>query len=292
MPDSFLFGAILQALINGVISGTILAVPAIGFSAIFAVLNYPNFAIGALASVGAYGGLVANTVFGLPLEVSLLAAFATAAVAGIVVEWVAVRPLNQAGALMMAIASLAAAIVLENVIRFFWGNGLRGYDLPMLRDVQFGAIRVGPQQVKNFGISIAAMVALWAFLALTPLGRAMRAVADNADLARLRGVDPVRIAAVAVALGAGLAGMGGMLIGLDTSIDPLTGPRLVLSIFAAAVLGGLGSIPGAVVGALVIGMAEELTVLLIAPSYRSVVGFVVILAVLTVRPAGLFGARA
>jgi len=284
--------AILQALLNGVISGTLLAVPAIGFSAIFAVLNYPNFAIGALATVGAYGGLVANTVFGLPLEVSLLAAFVTAALAGLVVEWVAVRPLEQAGALMMAIASLAAAIVLENVIRFVWGNGLRGYDLPMLRDMRFGEIRVGPQQLENFAVAIIAMLALWGFLVLTPLGRAMRAVADNPDLARLRGVDPQRIAAVAVALGAGLAGMGGMLIGLDTSIDPLTGPRLVLSIFAAAVLGGLGSIPGAVVGALVIGMAEELTVLLIAPSYRSVVGFVVILAVLTVRPAGLFGARA
>ncbi|WP_431282324.1 branched-chain amino acid ABC transporter permease [Humitalea sp. 24SJ18S-53] len=284
--------AILQALINGLISGTILAVPAIGFSAIFAVLNYPNFAIGALATIGAYGGWVANTVFGWPMEVSLIAAFFAAAVAGVAVEWVAVRPLDKAGALMMAIASLAAAIVLENVVRFIWGNGPRGYDLPMLRDVFFGPIRVGPQQIKNFSIAVAAMAGLWAFLALTPLGRAMRAVADNPDLARLRGVDPVRIAAITVAIGAGLAGMGGMLVGLDTSIDPLTGPRLVLAIFAAAVLGGLGSIPGAVVGALVIGMVEELTVLLISPSYRSVVGFAVILMVLSVRPTGLFGARA
>jgi branched-chain amino acid transport system permease protein len=193
---------------------------------------------------------------------------------------------------MMAIASLAAAIVLENAVRFIWGNGLRGYDLPMLRDVFFGPIRIGPQQIENVGIAVAVMAGLWAFLALTPLGRAMRAVADNPDLARLRGVDPVRIAAITVALGAGLAGMGGMLIGLDTSIDPLTGPRLVLAIFAAAVLGGLGSIPGAVLGALAIGVVEELTVLLISPSYRSVVGFVVILAVLTVRPNGLLGARA
>jgi branched-subunit amino acid ABC-type transport system permease component len=287
-----LFEAILQALVNGVISGVILAVPAIGFSAIFAVLNYPNFAIGALATVGAYGGWVANTALGWPLEVSLLAAFAAAALVGVAVEWLAVRPLEKSGALMMAIASLAAAIVLENAVRFTWGNALRGYDLPMLRDMIFSGIRIGPQQLENFGIALGAMAALWAFLALTPLGRAMRAVADNPELARLRGVDPVRIAVVTVAIGAGLAGMGGMLIGLDTSIDPLTGPRLVLAIFAAAVLGGLGSIPGAVLGALVIGMAEEMTVLLISPSYRSVVGFVVILLVLTVRPAGLFGARA
>jgi len=284
--------ALLQALINGVIAGTILAVPALGFTAIFAVLNYPNFAIGALATVGAYAGWVGNTVFGLPMLGALPLAFGVAGLAGLAVQSLAVKPLEASGALMMAIASLAAGLVLENALRFGFGNELRGFELPLLRDWRFGEFRIGPQQLQNFGLALASMALLWAFLRFSRTGRAMRAVADNRDLALLRGVDPVRVAVVTVIVGAGLAGMGGMLVGLDTSVDPLTGTRLVLSIFAAAVLGGLGSIPGAVAGAIAIGMAEELSVVVFNPAYRLVVGFVVILAVLTVRPAGLFGARA
>ena len=284
--------ALLQALINGVIAGIILAVPALGFTAIFAVLNYPNFAIGALATVGAYAGWAGNTVLGLPLAGALVLAFVAAGLAGLLVQWLAVKPLEKSSALMMAIASLAAGLVLENALRFGFGNDLRGFDLPLLRDWRFGEFRVGPQQVQNFLLALAAMALLWAFLRFSRTGRAMRAVADNRDLALLRGVDPVRVAAVTIAVGAGLAGMGGMLIGLDTSVDPLVGNRLVLSIFAAAVLGGLGSIPGAVAGAVAIGIAEEVSVLAFSPAYRLVVGFVVILAVLTLRPAGLFGAKA
>lgn len=284
--------ALLQALINGVIAGTILAVPALGFTAIFAVLNYPNFAIGALATVGAYAGWVGNTVFGLPMLGALPLAFGVAGLAGLAVQALAVKPLEASGALMMAIASLAAGLVLENVLRFGFGNELRGFELPLLRDWRFGEFRIGPQQLQNFGLALASMALLWAFLRFSRTGRAMRAVADNRDLALLRGVDPVRVAVVTVIVGAGLAGMGGMLVGLDTSVDPLTGTRLVLSIFAAAVLGGLGSIPGAVAGAIAIGMAEELSVVVFNPAYRLVVGFVVILVVLTVRPAGFFGARA
>lgn len=284
--------ALVQALINGVIAGTILAVPALGFTAIFAVLNYPNFAIGALATVGAYAGWVANAAFGLPAAAALVLAFAAAGLAGLALQWAAVKPLEKAGALMMAIASLAAGLVIENMLRFGFGNGLRGFDLPLLRDWRFGAFRVGPQQVQNFALALACMGLLWAFLRYSRTGRAMRAVADNRDLALLRGVDPPRVAAVTVVVGAGLAGMGGMLVGLDTAVDPLVGTRLLLSIFAAAVLGGLGSIPGAVAGAIAIGMAEEVAVLAFNPAYRQVVGFVAILVVLTLRPAGFFGARA
>ena len=120
----------------------------------------------------------------------------------------------------------------------------------------------------------------------------MRAMADNADLARLKGINPRLIALVTVAVGSGLCGVGGTLIGLDTSIDPLLGGRVLLSVFAAAVLGGLGSIPGAVAGAFLIGIVEEFTVLALAPAYRLAVGFIVILVVLVIRPSGLLGSKA
>jgi branched-chain amino acid transport system permease protein len=287
-----MFSSIVQALLNGLVSGTILAVPAIGFTAIFAVLRYPNFAIGSLATIGAYAGWLANIRLGWPLEASFAMAFLGAGIAALVAEWLAVRPLQRSGALMMAICSLAVGIVLENMVRFGFGNDPRGFNVPLLRDVRFGDLRISPQQVENFAVALLLMALLWAALNFTRIGRAMRATADNPDLARLKGVEPALVAAITVAVGGGLAGVGGMLVALDTAADPLTGFRLILSVFAAAVLGGLGSIPGAVAGALLIGMVEELTVLLLAPNYRTAIGFAVILIVLTFRPSGLFGERA
>jgi len=161
-----------------------------------------------------------------------------------------------------------------------------------MRDWRFGGLRVGPQQVENLGMAVIAMAALFLFLSFTRMGKAMRAVADNPALADVKGIDPERMARLVNFIGMGLAGVGGVLLGLDTSIDPLTGFRAILSIFAAAVVGGLGSIPGAVVGALTVGVAEELSLLAVSPAYRTAVGFVAILVVLTLRPRGLLGERA
>jgi len=283
---------LLQAILNGLVAGSILTLPAMGFSAIFAVLRYPSFAVGALASFGAYAGWVANHQWGWSAQAALPVAFVVAAAVGTLAEWVAIRPLEKSGTLMMAVASLALSFLLENILRFGFGNDLRGFDLPLLRDMTWGPLRMGPQQIKNMLLALGVMLAVWAFLRLSNTGRAMRAVADNPDLARLRGIHPARVAMITVAMGSGLAGIGGMLLGLDTSIDPMTGTRLMLSIFAAAVLGGLGSIPGAVAGALVIGVVEELTVYAISPAYRTPVGFLVILLVLSWRPSGLFARRA
>ena len=206
---------------------------------------------------------------------------------------VVLKPLRPAGALTTAIAAIALTIVLENVVRFVFGNDLRGYALPIRRDWQLGAgVRIGPQQVENLVIAVAAMTALFVFLAFTRTGKAMRAVADNPMLAGIKGIDADRVARLVNFIAMGLAGVGGMLLGLDTSIDPLTGFRVILSVFAAAVVGGLGSIPGAVVGALTVGIGEEISLLVLAPAYRTAVGFVAILLVLTLRPRGILGERA
>jgi branched-chain amino acid transport system permease protein len=280
-----------QVLLNGAMAGSVLMLPAIGFNVIFAVLRYPNFAVAGYATVGAFAGWIANVHWGLPAGVALLAAFLAAGAAGLLAEETALKPLRPSGALTVAIASVALTILIENLIRFGFGNSLRGYDLPVLRDWRFDGIRVNPQQLTNTAYAIAAASALFALLAFTRLGRAMRAVADNPMLADIKGVDPDRIARVAVFLGAGLAGFGGMLIGLDTSIDPLTGFRVILSVFAAAVVGGLGSIPGAALGALVVGIGEEMAGVLLEPAYRTVTAFLAILLVLTLRPQGLLGRR-
>ena len=282
---------VLQLILNGLMTGTVLAIPAIGLTLIYAVLRFPNFALASHATIGAFAGYVANVRFGLPLLPSLLCAFAAAACTGLLTDEFVLRPFRAAGSITTAIGSIALTILLENLVRLGFGNELNGYDLPTLRDWRFSGVRISPQQVENGAIAIAIMAALSAFLLLTRTGKAMRAVADNPPLADIKGIDARQVGRI-VAFGAmGLAGVGGMLIGLDTSIDPLTGFRAILSIFAAAVVGGLGSVPGAVVGALVVGVGEELSLLALPPSYRTVVGFLAILAVLLLRPRGLLGQR-
>lgn len=287
-----MLAALAQSLINGVITGSLIAIPAVGFTAIFAVLRYLSFAIAAYITVGAFAGWYVNHYLGGGTLAMMAAAAIVAAAVGVVAEQGALSALRPAGALTVTIGSVAVNLVIENLIRFFIGNDLKGFDLPLLPDMRFGELRIGTQQIKNLGIAIALMAGVFLFLQRTRFGRAMRAVADNPDLARLKGIDPRRVATVAIALGAGLAGIGGVLLGADTAIDPLTGYRILLSVFAAAVLGGLGSVPGAVLGALAIGIAEEVAQLGIPATYRDAVGFFAILLMLTFRPRGLLGERA
>src|SRR5499427_904843 len=283
---------VTQLIINGLMAGTILAVPAIGLTAIFAVLRFANFALASHATIGAFAGLVANVNFGMPVVPSLAFAFLVAAIVGLVTDEYVLKPFRAAGFITTAIGSIALTIALENVVRFIFGNELRGYDLPIRRDWRFEGLRIGPQQVENLAIALAVTAAIFAFLAFTRAGKAMRAVADNPTLAGIKGINGETIARTVSFVGMGLAGLGGMLLGLDTTIDPLTGFRAILSIFAAAVVGGLGSVPGAVIGALVVGIAEELSQLALPPDYRTVVGFIAILLVLSFRPRGILGARA
>lgn len=282
---------VVQALVNGLVSGALLAVPAIGFTAMFAVLRFPNFSVSGIATLGAFAGYVAYAA-GFQMVGSLAVAFVIAGAVGLFLDKVAHRPLVKQGALPAAIASIASGLVLENVVRLGFGNDMRGFDRPIARDVRFGDIRISPQQTETMAIAIAIMLLVFAALAFTRIGKAMRASADNPELAALKGIRPDRVAMMASFVGMGLVGIGGMLLGLDSSIDPLTGARILLSIFAAAVLGGLGSAPGAVLGAFLIGMAEELSVLVVGSPYRSAVGFFAILVVLSLRPRGLLGERA
>jgi branched-chain amino acid transport system permease protein/neutral amino acid transport system permease protein len=283
---------LLQLSLNGLMAGAVLAVPAIGLTMIFAVLRFVNFSVAAHMAVGAFAGYMLNAWAGLPATVAVLGAFIAGGAAGIASDHVALRPLRGYSALTIAIASIALNIMIESTIRFFFGGSPRDFAIPLRRDWTFGFLHVGPQQVENVVIALIAMAILALFLMLTLTGKAMRAVADNPMLADAKGIDPDRMARLAVGIGMGLAGIGGMLVGLDTSIDPLVGFRTILSIFAAAVVGGLGSIPGAVLGGLAIGLSEELSLLLLPATYKSVVGFFAILIILAVRPRGLLGARA
>src|SRR5260370_36674483 len=227
---------VLQALISGLVSGTLLAVPAIGFTAMFAVLRFPNFALSAWAPLGAFAGYLVCGAVG-SLVVALVVAFALAGAVGLFFDKTAHLPLVKQGALPAAIASIASGLVLENIIRLGFGNELRGYDRPIARDMRIGDLRVSPQQLETMGIALIIMLLVFAALAFTRVGRAMRASADNPELAALKGIRPQRVASMASFVGMGLVGIGGRLPGLDSSIDPPTRTRPLLSLFAPAVLG-------------------------------------------------------
>jgi branched-subunit amino acid ABC-type transport system permease component len=186
---------------------------------------------------------------------------------------------------------MALNMVLENILRFGFGNTVQALDLPVYRNWIVGPVHIAPQQFFNFLTAAAAMAALFTLLTFTSIGKAMRAVADNPTLADIKGISPDQISRLAVFIGMGLAGVGGMLIALEAAIEPTMGFRVILPVFAAAVLGGLGNIPGAVVGALIIGVAEELSLLALPVAYRSAIGFAAIIVALLFFPRGILGKR-
>ncbi|MDB5761610.1 MAG: branched-chain amino acid transporter permease [Herminiimonas sp.] len=283
---------LVQHLLNGLMLGAILALPALGLTLIFSVLGFVNFSIAAQMSAGAYAGWVVNNQFHWSLIPCVITAFVVSGLIGILGDRFALKPMRKKidanTPLMVAIVSIALNLVLENCFRFIFGNELNSYEFALARDIEFLGIRVGPQQATNLVTALVIACGLAAFFSMTRLGKAMRAVADNRDLARLKGINPDSLSNMATFIGMGLAGIGGSLLAVDTSADPATGARLLLLIFAASVVGGLSSLQGAILGALFIGVVSEMSMIVISPVYQSAVAFVAILLVLLVKPTGLF----
>lgn len=279
----------MQIIVNALGSAAIIAPAAVGFSLIFALFRFANFAIGTYLTVGAFGTWVANQWLGLPLALSaaagMLAACATVTLSDVLVF----RPIRSASAVTLLLASIALSFVLENLLRFVFGSQMKGFDLPLSRPLVFGPIHLAPEQLLGIGVSAAVLALLLVGLALLPWGRALRAAADDPSLAGARGVNIRRVHLYGLALAGLLAGLSGTLAGVDLAIDPAMGGTLTIPVLAAAILGGVGSIPGAIAGAVLVGVAEELAVLSLGAVYKAGVGFVIIALVLLLRPQGLFG---
>jgi branched-subunit amino acid ABC-type transport system permease component len=281
-----------QLFLNGLVTGLLLALPALALTLIFGVLKFANFAVGAMLTLGAYAAWVANVQLGLPLTASAAIAAVTVALAGLLADQLAFERLRPRGSIGLLVASMGVSLVIENVCRFIFGNASRGFDAPPSRPMRWEGLRINQEQITTAVTVIVCLLLVDALLRFSPLGRAMRAVADNASLAAVRGVERRTIARLTWVLVGALLGLAGVLAGLDRAIDPLIGWNYQIPIFAAAILGGLGSPLGAVAGALVIGVAEEMSALVIPTNYRQVVSFAVILALLLFRSNGLFGAKA
>lgn len=281
-----------QLFLNGIVSGLLLALPAISLTLVFGVLKFSNFAIGAMLRVGAFAAWVANVPLGLPLPVAGVVAFGVTGLAAVAAEALVFSRLRGQGPIVLLVASLGVSLILENLCRFAFGNAARSYDILPTRPWRWMGLRISHEQVVIAVVVLAVLVGFQVLMYATPLGRAMRAVADQAALAAVRGIDAGRIHRIVWLLAGGLAGVAGVLAGLDRAVEPLLGWSYQIPVFAAAILGGLGNPAGALLGALTIGVAEELSGLVLPTNDRQIVSFGLIVLLLLVRRRGLLGARA
>jgi branched-subunit amino acid ABC-type transport system permease component len=282
---------IAQLVLNGLVTGLLLALPALALTLIFGILKFPNFAIGSMLTTGAYAAWIGNSLLGMPLAVA--AFFAALAMAGgaMLSDVLIFSRLRDRGSITLLVASMGLSLILENICRFAFGNATRNFAFDVARPIRWHGLRINQEQLITAITVIICVVLVQLLLHSSPLGRAMRAVADNPSLATVRGVERQTIARITWCLAGSLCALSGVLAALDRAVDPLLGWNYQIPIFAAAILGGLGSPTGAIAGALVIGLAEELSSLVLPTNYRQIVSFAVILGLLLLRTEGLFGRK-
>lgn len=281
-----------QLILNGLVTGLLIALPALALTLVYGILKFPNFAVGSMLTLGGYAAWVANVRFGLSLPAAAVIAAATVATAALLADELVFARLRDRGSITLLVASMGVALVIENVCRFSFGNDPRNFDVAVARPIRWQGLRINHEQIETAIVVCVSLAIFHLLLNAGRLGRAMRAVADNPTLAAVRGIERKTIVRITWAVSGALTALSGVLAGLDRAVDPLLGWNYQIPIFAAAILGGLGNPAGAVVGALVIGVAEEVSTLVLPTHYRQVVSFAVILVLLLVRARGLFGAKA
>lgn len=286
-------------LIPALALGSIYALGAVGISMIFGILRFSHFAHGDVMTLGAYGTLTAVWVTGLHPLLVLPAGIALAIAAVLAADRWCYQPLRSAPTIYTVIASFGVALIMRSLAQVVWGSDnqvfIRGVTPPL---VLFDTIRLSLLHAEAILIVAVIAVALHLFLSRSRLGRSMRAVADEPELAAVAGLDTKRVIRWTWIIGASLAATAGVISGLDTDVHPNMGWNLILPMFAATILGGIGKPMGALAGGLLIGLAEELSTYnwlgesaLVSPSYKTAVAFMIMVVLLIVRPQGLFKGR-
>lgn len=280
---------VANLLINGTVEGLLIALPALALTLVMGVARFPNAATGDTMTLAAYAGIGAQALGGGSLVVAGLGSIAAGvAVAVVFYLWV-FRALRSRPPVASLVASIGIAFFARSLLTLFAGHDQQTYAVPLVRAWNFDGIRLLPTDLYVGGIALLAMALLFALLHLTPIGRQMRAIADNPDLARACGIRSGRVLIVLWAVVGVLCALGGMMFGIKAVVMPEMGWELLIPAFAAMILGGIGSPAGAVVGGVLLGVASELSVPFVGPSYKIAVAFALLLIVLLVRPRGLFG---
>jgi len=287
-------GLAAQLAANGLIAGSLYALLGVSWGMIFATTRIFHFAHALTLAVATYAAVVVVDTARLGLPLGFVTAAAAGCLFGLLVEIAVYRPLRRANAtqLNVFLASLGFLIAGESVLLIVFGPEARTLPGFPLEGIALGPVAFTTIEALWAAASWALVLALLAWLRLTRWGRAIRAVASNPELAQCVGVDPPRVFVLVFAVGSALAGIGGALIALRDTASPFMGVQPVLAAFIAVFLGGIGSIPGAIVGGVVLGLAENMGGLLLPGHWQGVIAFVVLFLVLVFRPSGLLGAAA
>ena len=280
---------ILQQLINGISLGSIYALIALGYTMIYGIIKLINFAHGDIYMVGAYLGFYAITL-GIPVVPAILISMAVTSLLGVVVERLAYRPLRHAPRISVLITAIGVSFLLEYVMMAIVSPTPRTFPAT-LSDMSFdlGGLIISGQQLLLMGVTFLLMLILTYIVRSTKIGKAMRAASYDTEAAQLMGINANRIISITFAIGSALAAVAGVLIGNYNSIDPLMGIMPGIKAFVAAVFGGIGILPGAVVGGIVLGIVEAFLSGLGFSMFRDAAAFAILILVLLIRPAGIFG---
>ena len=277
--------------LNGLVEGLVIALAALAVTLVFAVARFPNAATGDFMTAGAYAGIGVQALgLGSSVWLSGLAAVAATMALAAVAYLAVFRRLLGRSLVAALLASIGVAFLVRSLLTFFIGHDQHVFQgVPITRAMNFGGVRVLPLDLYLGAAALVCLAVVFAVLFLSPVGRRMRAVADDPDLARVSGIRVGRVMLTLWLLVGAVTAVGGMIVGIKTVVMPEMGWDLLLPAFAAAILGGVGSPTGAVLAGVLLGVAQELSTPFVGFSYKIALSFVVLVVILLVRPQGLFG---
>ncbi len=282
---------VAQTGLNGLSLGAIYALGAVGLTLVYGILKLVNFAHGDFLTFGAFMAYLVNVTWGAPLVVAVFWAMIATALLGLLFERLLWGPMRRkrAGFLQLIIMSIGLAFLLRAVFQWFWGTEVRTLDVNRSGSVELLGLRIGQTELVVVVVRVVVLLAVGLMLRFSLLGKRMRALSDDIELAETAGVDTRRVVLYTWIFAGALAGLAGVLAGSITTVYPEMGFELLLPIFAAVILGGIGDAFGALAAGLVLGVMTEWSTLLVDARWKIAVGFVVLVIVLIVRPQGIFG---
>ena len=281
----------LQTGLNGMSLGAIYALGAVGLTLVYGILKLVNFAHGDMLAFGGYMAYLANVTWGLPFAAAVLFAMAMTAILGIIFELGLLKPMRERGAgiLQLLLISIGTAFIIRAFITFVWSTDFKQLDVNRTGTTEILGLSIGDTQLMVIIVGLVVLIAVGLLLRFTLIGKKMRALSDNLDLAETSGIDTRKVILITWIFAASLAGLAGVMAGAITDLKPEYGFALLLPIFAAVVLGGIGDAFGALFGGMLLGVVIELSTLVIDPKWKVTIGFAVLIIVLIIRPQGLLG---
>lgn len=283
----------MQVIFNSLIRAAELGLLAVGLTMVYDLLKFANFSHTTFATIGAYLALVLSSNAGLSVYLGAIIAIPVVGLLGVLLDKLVFKRLRGSSPVILMITSFGVSLALRNVIRAIWGSDIRSFDIPLYRGINILGGMITPIQIGIIIIALVVMIIFHILLHNTRLGKSMRATSDNVSLAQASGIETEKVIQVVWFIGTTFAALAGILMGLDTQLQPRMGFDIIIPVFSATILGGLGNPYGAMLGALALGFAENIgiTWLNIPTGYKPAIAFGILILILLVRPSGIMGKK-